>query len=504
MTFLTCAVVCGLLASSALAWSPRTIGGARVIARMSLLVGAIVLAVSARDAVSGHGAVVDLGGVALLRFDLVGWSVCAIIIALGVVVQSYAHRLLDGAPTARAFHAGSSVVLAGAFTAASAARFSVLASGWILTSFGTMLLMATTSGTRVRTSTRRAARALVAGDVAVLVGALALVLHGVDGFSHVAPAHTWTALSIGQLHVSGPALVTTLFVLAALSRAGQVPFGPWVSATVNAPTPVSALLHAGVVNAGAVLLLRVTPWCTTWSVPMLLLLACVSVSIVLAVQVTARRGDIKGALAYSTVAQMGFMLLMISIGLPAVALTHLLGHALYKAHRFLASGDTTDVVARQRVIRSTTLVAPATAWGVAVLVGVLTSGGAILLAREWSLSATWSTFALLVVVASAVGVIRLASKSSPESWRTSTGALVVVVTGYLAASAWFDHVLATRLLTPHANALWAVVVVGVVLLAASLSPTRIDSWTMPRGPMIRRRDARRPHVRLSAAVVGAH
>jgi len=128
-------------------------------------------------------------------------------------------------------------------------------------------------------------------------------------------------------------------VLAVALRAAALPVHGWLIQVMEAPTPVSALLHAGVVNLGGMVLLRFTPLLEQALPARILLLALGLCSAVLAGMVMLTRVSIKVRLAWSTVAQMGFMLVECALGLYTLAALHLVGHSLYKAHAFLSASD---------------------------------------------------------------------------------------------------------------------------------------------------------------------
>lgn len=128
--------------------------------------------------------------------------------------------------------------------------------------------------------------------------------------------------------------------LAAVLKSAQLPFHGWLIQVMEAPTPVSALLHAGVVNIGGFVLLRFAPIVDT-AVPTRTLLVIVGVfTAVIASLVMTTRVSVKVPLAWSTCAQMGFMLLQCGLGLWELALLHLVAHSVYKAHAFLSAGST--------------------------------------------------------------------------------------------------------------------------------------------------------------------
>ena len=130
-----------------------------------------------------------------------------------------------------------------------------------------------------------------------------------------------------------------LLVLVALLKCAQLPLHGWLIQVVEAPTPVSALLHAGIINLGGILLLLFAPLLAYSTIASTLLLAAALVSTVLAALIMATRISIKVRLAWSTVAQMGLMLVEIALGLYTLALLHLLAHSCYKAYAFLHSGN---------------------------------------------------------------------------------------------------------------------------------------------------------------------
>ncbi len=128
-------------------------------------------------------------------------------------------------------------------------------------------------------------------------------------------------------------------VVAALSRSAQIPFHRWLPATLAAPTPVSALLHAGVVNAGGVLLIKLSSLVTASGLAQAATIVAGVATLAYGAVVMLVKPDIKGALVHSTMAQMGFMILTCGLGLWAAAVFHLVAHGFYKATLFLSSGS---------------------------------------------------------------------------------------------------------------------------------------------------------------------
>lgn len=128
-----------------------------------------------------------------------------------------------------------------------------------------------------------------------------------------------------------------LLVLAVIIRTALFPVHGWLIQVMEAPTPVSALLHAGVVNLAGYVLIRFSAFIDAVVLAKWLLVIFGLATAILAGLVMLTRISIKVKLAWSTVAQMGFMVLECGLGLYTLAAMHLLGHSLYKAHAFLSA-----------------------------------------------------------------------------------------------------------------------------------------------------------------------
>ncbi len=130
-----------------------------------------------------------------------------------------------------------------------------------------------------------------------------------------------------------------LLVVGAVTKSAQFPFHTWLPLTMETPTPVSALMHAGIVNAGGYLIIRTSPLVALSPVSMTALALVGAVTACFAAVVMLTQTSVKKSLAYSTIAQMGFMMLQCGLGAFSAAMLHILAHSLYKAHAFLSSGS---------------------------------------------------------------------------------------------------------------------------------------------------------------------
>ena len=128
-------------------------------------------------------------------------------------------------------------------------------------------------------------------------------------------------------------------VLAAMIQSALVPFHGWLLSSMTAPTPASALMHAGFVNAGGILLTRFAPVVTIDATLMLGVVAVGATSALLGKLLKTVQSDVKGELGCSTVGQMGFMIMQAGLGFFGAAITHLVLHGFYKAYHFLSAGE---------------------------------------------------------------------------------------------------------------------------------------------------------------------
>ncbi|MDX1796855.1 MAG: NADH-quinone oxidoreductase subunit L, partial [Hydrogenovibrio sp.] len=143
-----------------------------------------------------------------------------------------------------------------------------------------------------------------------------------------------------------------LLALAALIKCAQLPLHGWLIQVVEAPTPVSALLHAGIINLGGYLLIIFAPLIVMSDAAQWLLLIIGGITTALAALVMMTRVSVKVRLAWSTMSQMGLMLVECGLGLFELALLHLVAHSCYKAYAFLNSGSEVESSLKRRLAPS--------------------------------------------------------------------------------------------------------------------------------------------------------
>jgi len=277
------------------------------------------------------------GGWALgtvLRVDGLTLVMSLVITFVSGIVHSFARRYMAGSRHLDRFYArlfgltlivllltaaDHLVLFAGAWTAM----------GWVLAD----LIGHIRGWKQAQAAARRARRSFLGGSALLAAGLTVLalsteattisgVLRRLDALS------LWAAVGAGGF-----------MLLAAMIQSALVPFHGWLLSSMTAPTPVSAFMHAGLVNAGGVLLARFAPVAEAVPVVMQGTVLVGAVSALLAQAWMLVQTDVKRQLGCSTVAQMGFMVLQCGLGFFAAALAHLILHGFYKAYLFLASGS---------------------------------------------------------------------------------------------------------------------------------------------------------------------
>ncbi len=275
------------------------------------------------------------------RLDAVSVAMMTLVSFIGWVVMRYAGVYLDGEARQGRFTAFLCLTLASVLLLVSAGNLVQLLAAWILTSlFLHRLLLFYADRAAARQAARKKFITARVGDAA-LAGAVALlaVAYGETDIGAI------LAAARGEAGGSLAVAAAGLLALAAALKSAQFPTHGWLTEVMETPTPVSALLHAGVINAGGFLLIRFAD--------VMLLAPGVLAALVVVGGFTALFGGlvmltqpaVKTSLAWSTVAQMGFMIFECGLALFPLALLHIVAHSLYKAHSFLASGGAVERVA---------------------------------------------------------------------------------------------------------------------------------------------------------------
>lgn len=429
-------------------------GAARLTGRFSIdqtvsglgLVGAVVTLI----AVATDGAVVAFDG--WVVFDRVGgaWTVFALAVVWSI--RSFAHRQLAADPLRHRFAMWSAATATAGVALFVAGNLAALAIAAVLAGLAVAgVVGAHLHGGPVR---RRVLTVLAVGGVALLVGLVSVMVD-----AGTIDASAMVVVDGPVLHLGAIAVV-----VAALVACAQVPAHRWLLATLAAPTPASALLHAGLVNAGGVILIRTAPLVSRSSVAIVIGLAVTVLSMAVAVAVMRLRSEVKSALVWSTVAQMGFMLTQALVGLGAAAAAHLIAHGAYKSHLFLASGSTIEhpPLERRTTGSADRLLALVAGVGVVALAAPLSG---------YDITAQDGAAVLIPLFAVATVVVVLAGPRGIDATDPARSAVLVLAMGLLSFAylglLWrFEKWLQLPEATPSGALAMALVVAAVVVAAA--------------------------------------
>ncbi|TKS61819.1 MAG: hypothetical protein EWM72_00221 [Nitrospira sp.] len=162
---------------------------------------------------------------------------------------------------------------------------------------------------------------------------------------------TVNVLSLVGLEWSVPVLflISSLLFAGAVGKSAQFPLHVWLPFAMEAPTPVSALIHAAtMVNAGVYLLVRLAPLYVLSPGAMVLVALTGGLTALFAGIVGLTQCDIKRILAYSTISQLGFMIMACGVGAFRAATFHLISHGALKAYLFLSTGSAVAAVMRTK------------------------------------------------------------------------------------------------------------------------------------------------------------
>jgi NADH-quinone oxidoreductase subunit L len=230
------------------------------------------------------------------------------------------------------------------------------------------------------------------GDVGLLIAILLLFWympgHALD-FSSI-----HNAFSAGEIPPGITTLIALLIFVGAVGKSGQFPLHTWLPDAMEGPTPISALIHAATMVAAGVYLVARTFTVFQASPTALEWVAYVGgFTAIFAATIAVAQNDIKRILAYSTVSQLGYMMMALGLGTwisYSAGMFHLFTHAFFKALLFLAAGSVIHAVHEQNINKMGGLgkTMKITAWTFAI--------GALALAGIFPLSGFWSKDAILV------------------------------------------------------------------------------------------------------------
>lgn len=370
---------------------------------------------------------------------------------IGLIVVSFSSRYLSGDSARLPFFRGVAALIA-SIAALTCADHLVLflimwgASNWLL-----VRLMIHKSGWQAaRAAGGLAARNFLLG-FACLSGAFWLM--------HAATGQTTISGILASSAGSVPPAALVLLLIAALTQSAIWPFHRWLISSANSPTPVSALMHAGLVNGGGFLLARFAALYAASPALMHVMFALGIATVLLGTLWKLMQPDIKRMLACSTMGQMGFMLTQCGLGLFPAAIAHLCFHGLFKSYLFLASGSAT------REKRLDLSYPPAIASFTAALLCGLAGGVAFAYTGDKSFTDASLVLIAVAVIAGSQFALPMLREHPLANFLKAAAATIAAGAFYGLNIALLDSLLASMPLT-HPQPLSALHLVGVLLLAA--------------------------------------
>lgn len=263
--------------------------------------------------------------------DALGLLMMALVVFIGVCVGSFASRYLKGDAQYRSFFVRLCLLVVSVSVMVSADHLAVLFAAWCFSNSVLVRLMIHKAGWKAaKASGMLAATHYLFG--AACVGGALLMFYAATG--HVS-LHALLSQPIESPLIL-PAL--GLLLIGAMTQSAIWPFHRWLTSSLNSPTPVSAIMHAGLVNGGGFLLVRFAPLYLEFPVLLTAIFVIGMVTALLGTCWKLMQSDVKRMLACSTMGQMGFMVAQCGLGLFPAAVAHLIWHGMFKAYLFLASG----------------------------------------------------------------------------------------------------------------------------------------------------------------------
>jgi len=415
----------------------------------------------------------------LFGFDRLTAVVAVLTVGISLAVQTYARRYMDGDAAIRRFFRDMGLMAGAILVMVTAANLLVLATGWLASSAALASLVAHRRDWRAaRASARRTLLFLGIGDTALLLAAVFAI--ATFGTADIASIRTAATIGAGE---SAVLVLSVLLLVAALAKSAQLPLADWLPDTMTAPTPVSALMHAGFVNAGGYLLARFGDLFLAQPALLASVFVIGAATALVGSLTMLVQPDVKRALGWSTVGQMGFMVMQCGLGAFAAAIYHLVAHGIFKATLFLGAGSAVQE-ARDLANAPAARVSGPLGAGAAVAAGALAVVVALLvvaasfglLAGPTLLLATFAAFASLHALViwrrhpQGVGVAAWPGVAAV------VGGLILYLAGTGGMALWLaDSVPPTPSSVPVAYMLVPLVFAGALILAWSGTPRRLTA-----------------------------
>lgn len=376
------------------------------------------------------------------RLDRLSAIMFFMVTLIGLVVIRFSSTYLQGEQHHATFMRRMIATIACVQVLVLSGNLFLLAAAWIGTSVGLHYLLLFY---QERKAARRAAKKKFyiarLGDFSLILSFLFLYMEVGTGnleqiFQHIQ--------SLPKGNTSFLLELTGFFLVSAAAlKSVQVPFHGWLLDVMETPTPVSGLLHAGLLNAGPFLIIRFAHVMDVLTIAPLILMVLGGVTAIYGSLVFTSQPAVKTALAYSSIGHMGFSLMVCGMGLYAASLLHFTAHSFYKAHSFLTSGSTVDKYRNKLMAPANnsnvslwkfivgTLLIVGIFWGIAELAGGL-----------FNMSFQLMILASIILIGAASFLIRILFFDQNMSFfLKSLGATVLIISSFF----FFEHMMSAFL-----------------------------------------------------------
>lgn len=270
----------------------------------------------------------------LVSLSTLNLLLCNLVLLVSFIVHRFSLRYMHGDRLYRRFFLLLSTLTLTAMLMVLADNLFLFWGAWSFSNlFLVLLIMHKKEWVASKNSGLLALYALSIGSLCLLIAFLILsVTYSTSSISTLAQLTNPGYLSLLAFSMS-------LILVGAFAQSGLFPFHGWLISSLNSPTPVSALMHAGLVNGGGILIVKFAPLMMFYPALLTVLFVVGFISALLGTAWKLMQHDVKKMLACSTMAQMGFMMMQCGVGLFAAAIAHLCWHGLFKAYLFLSSGS---------------------------------------------------------------------------------------------------------------------------------------------------------------------
>lgn len=251
---------------------------------------------------------------------------------VGVCIATFSFRYLKGDSKQMRFYCNLVALVLVIFVLVSADHILLIFLAWATSNLLlTRLMLHKKQWEAARQSYLLALRSFILG--LCFLGSALMILYIDTGYTSIQKIISHTSGSIWFF------CAAALLLLGAMTQSALWPFHRWLTSSLNCPTPVSAIMHGGLVNGGGFILARFAPILLEQPIIINIVFIVGIISAILGTLWKLMKSDVKSMLACSTMGQMGFMIAQCGLGLFPAAVAHLCWHGLFKAYLFLSSSS---------------------------------------------------------------------------------------------------------------------------------------------------------------------